>query len=47
MTVYPGAGSVDGVRGDHILLAPSFRLTEQDINHIVEVISNVIYEVLP
>lgn len=42
MTFYPGAGSVDGVNGDHIIIAPPFTVTEQDIDHIVEVVSAVI-----
>ena len=42
MTFYPGAGGVDGVNGDHIIIAPPFTVTEQDIDHIVEVISAVV-----
>jgi len=45
MTVYPGTGSVEGVHGDHIILAPSFRITEQEINYIVDVVSKTIHEV--
>ena len=41
MAVYPGAGTVDGVNGDHILIAPPFIITEQDVDHIVEVVSAV------
>lgn len=42
MTVYPGTGTVDGVRGDHIILAPSYLVTEKDVDHIVKVVSNVV-----
>ena len=45
MTFYPGAGTVDGVRGDHIIIAPPFIVGEQDIDHIVEVLSTVIERV--
>ncbi|KAH8755651.1 pyridoxal phosphate-dependent transferase [Diaporthe sp. PMI_573] len=45
MTVYPGRGCVDGVRGDHIILAPSYIVTEEDIERIVETVSDVIDEV--
>jgi adenosylmethionine-8-amino-7-oxononanoate aminotransferase len=45
MCVYPGGGTVDGVSGDHIILAPSYIVTKDDIDHIVTVISDVISEV--
>ena len=42
MTFYPGTGTVDGVNGDHIIIAPPFIVKEQDIDHIVKVVSAVI-----
>lgn len=45
MTVYPGTGSADGVRGDHIIISPPYIVTEDDIKHIVNVITAVIHEV--
>jgi adenosylmethionine-8-amino-7-oxononanoate aminotransferase len=45
MTVYPGTGSADGVRGDHIIISPPYIVTEDDIKHIVNVITAVINEV--
>ena len=45
MCVYPGSGTVDGVCGDHIILAPSYIVTKDDIDHIMEVVSDVIHEV--
>lgn len=45
MAVYPGTGTVDGVNGDHIILAPPFIATKQDVDHIVEVVSAVINRV--
>lgn len=33
--VYPMGGTIDGQRGDHILLAPPFIATAQDIDAIV------------
>ena len=42
MTFYPGTGTVDGVNGDHIIIAPPFIVTEQDVDHIVKVVSAVI-----
>ena len=43
MTVYAGTGTADGVRGDHIMLAPPYIILEEDVDHIVEVISDVVY----
>ena len=42
MTFYPGAGTVDGVKGDHIIIAPPFIITEQDVDYIVKVLSAVV-----
>jgi adenosylmethionine-8-amino-7-oxononanoate aminotransferase len=36
LLVYPMGGTIDGVRGDHVLLAPPFIVTEQDVDAIVE-----------
>jgi adenosylmethionine-8-amino-7-oxononanoate aminotransferase len=36
LMVYPMGGTVDGVRGDHVLLAPPFICREGDIDTIVE-----------
>ena len=42
MTIYQATGTVDGVYGDHIMIAPSFLVTYKDIDHIVDVLSIVI-----
>jgi len=42
--VYPGHGSVDGVRGDHLLIAPPFVITEGEIDEIVSVLRGVILD---
>ena len=36
LCVYPGTGTVDGVNGDHILLAPPFNVTGDEIATIIE-----------
>ncbi|MER9303988.1 aspartate aminotransferase family protein [Mesorhizobium sp. M0293] len=36
LMVYPMGGTLDGVRGDHVLIAPPFIITEPDIDRIVE-----------
>ncbi|SHK16343.1 aspartate aminotransferase family protein [Paramaledivibacter caminithermalis] len=32
LVVYPGGGSVDGVRGDHILIAPPINITKEEVD---------------
>ena len=36
LLVYPGGGTIDGRRGDHVLLAPPFIVTGEQIDTIVE-----------
>ena len=36
ISIYPGSGTVDGHRGDHVLLAPAYNVTEEDIRYIVD-----------
>jgi adenosylmethionine-8-amino-7-oxononanoate aminotransferase len=42
---YPGAGCVDGVSGDHILIAPPFVITEEEIREVVVGLRNAVREV--
>jgi adenosylmethionine-8-amino-7-oxononanoate aminotransferase len=35
LAVYPGAGTADGVAGDHILLAPPYTASEEEIDLVV------------
>ncbi|TVY84933.1 putative aminotransferase [Lachnellula suecica] len=45
MTMYPGTGTADGYVGDHIILAPTYIVTKDEIDHIVKVTANVVNEV--
>ncbi len=36
LMVYPMGGTIDGARGDHVLLAPPFIATDGDLDLIVE-----------
>ncbi|RDK08690.1 aspartate aminotransferase family protein [Cupriavidus lacunae] len=47
LLVYPMGGTVDGVRGDHVLFAPPFICTPQDIDRIVERFAGAVQAVLP
>lgn len=42
MMTYPGAGTADGVNGDHIILAPPYTVTAEDVEYIVATISRVV-----
>ena len=39
---YPGGGTADGVRGDHVLLAPPFIIEEAQIRDLVEILGDAI-----
>ena len=45
MTIYPGTGTVDGVKGDHIIIAPPFIIKKKDVDYIVKVVSAVVHDV--
>uniref|UniRef100_UPI00334234AE aspartate aminotransferase family protein n=1 Tax=Castellaniella defragrans TaxID=75697 RepID=UPI00334234AE len=47
LMIYPMGGTIDGVRGDHVLLAPPFICTAADIDGIVERLARTVREVLP
>ncbi len=45
LLVYPGTGTVDGVRGDHIQVAPPLIINQDEINEIVRLLDKSISEV--
>ena len=42
LMVYPMGGTIDGVQGDHVLLAPPFIATEGDLDAIVERLADAV-----
>ena len=42
LLVYPGGGTIDGVRGDHVLLAPPFIIDQAAIDLVVERLGDAI-----
>ncbi|KAF2621663.1 aminotransferase [Macroventuria anomochaeta] len=40
--VYPGMGTADGVNGDHIILSPSYNITDTEIDAIVDRVARLI-----
>lgn len=45
MLLYPGNGTADGYRGDHIILSPSYIITREEIDLIVKKVVAVVAEV--
>jgi adenosylmethionine-8-amino-7-oxononanoate aminotransferase len=45
MTLYPGTGTVDGVSGDHVILAPTYIVTKEEIDLIAQTMSGVVRQV--
>jgi len=45
--VYPGQGTVDGVRGDHVLLAPAFIITAEECRLIADSLQYALNKVCP
>lgn len=43
---YPGGGTVDGVRGDHVLLAPPYIISADEIDLIVDKLGTAVDDVL-
>ncbi len=39
---YPGAGTADGERGDHVIISPPFIVTETEIDEIVELLGDAL-----
>lgn len=42
ISLYAAAGCVDGIRGDHILLAPPYNVSKEEIDIIVDTAGSVI-----
>jgi adenosylmethionine-8-amino-7-oxononanoate aminotransferase len=42
---YPGSGSVDGVAGDHLMVAPPYVITDEDIDEVLSVLRRTILDV--
>src|SRR5262249_59661344 len=47
LLIYPGGGTIDGRRGDHILLAPPYNVTDSELEEIVHLLAQTIHAVLP
>jgi adenosylmethionine-8-amino-7-oxononanoate aminotransferase len=45
LITYPGGGGADGIRGDHLLLAPPFIITEEEIEKMVSILDETFAEI--
>jgi adenosylmethionine-8-amino-7-oxononanoate aminotransferase len=45
LITYPGGGGADGIRGDHLLLAPPFIITEEEIRKMVAILDETFTEI--
>jgi len=42
ISLYPGTGTADGVNGDHVMIAPPFTITEDEVDLIVRLVAGVV-----
>jgi adenosylmethionine-8-amino-7-oxononanoate aminotransferase len=47
LLIYPSGGTIDGRQGDHILLAPPYNVTDQELEMIVDLLADTLDAVLP
>jgi adenosylmethionine-8-amino-7-oxononanoate aminotransferase len=47
LLIYPGGGTMDGRQGDHVLLAPPYNVTDDELDIIVDLLVDTIDVVLP
>lgn len=47
LLIYPGGGTIDGRLGDHILLAPPYNVTDDELDMIVDLLAETLDAVLP
>lgn len=45
ISIYPGAGCVDGVLGQHVLIAPAYNITKDVVEDIVDRVARVVESV--
>jgi len=43
--LYPGTGSVNGVSGDHLMVAPPFTITEEQIDELIIILKEAVLDI--
>jgi adenosylmethionine-8-amino-7-oxononanoate aminotransferase len=46
LVLYPGGGSVDGIRGDHFLLAPPLIISDDEVDILIERLESSIQQTM-
>jgi len=46
LILYPGGGTVDGHRGDHILVAPPLTITREEIDELISILDDSLREIV-
>jgi adenosylmethionine-8-amino-7-oxononanoate aminotransferase len=47
LLIYPSGGTIDGRNGDHVLLAPPYNVTDDEVETIVDLLAQTVDAVLP
>jgi adenosylmethionine-8-amino-7-oxononanoate aminotransferase len=47
LLIYPSGGTIDGRNGDHILLAPPYNVTDEELDTIIDLLARTVDAVLP
>jgi hypothetical protein len=47
LLIYPSGGTVDGRSGDHILLAPPYTVSDDELEMIVDLLGKTMEAILP
>lgn len=42
ISLYPGTGSVDGSKGDHVIISPAYNINKDDIANMIDLTAKVI-----
>ena len=42
ISIYPGTGTADGRKGDHVMLCPAYTVTAEDIHEMADRFTRVI-----
>jgi adenosylmethionine-8-amino-7-oxononanoate aminotransferase len=45
LLLYPGPGTIDGVRGDHLIVAPPLVVSKEEVDEILEILDQSLTEV--
>lgn len=43
ISLYPGTGTVDGFLGDHVLIAPAYGMSREEIKMVAELTRDVVF----